>query len=114
MLKVTKAFDWHIEGEIVEVDVAPLEVDEHYVEKMRADLEGEKIGLEDRKRAKLAVLKEKKKEIMSKLYEDKPANSNVSAPIAKPQGEEQIQMVSSLRKSPEKVITSAPRVEQQP
>lgn len=74
MLKVTKAFDWHVEGQIVQTDLAPLKVDENYAAKMREDLESEKVKLEEKKKIKLAVLKEKKKEILNKFYEDKPAN----------------------------------------
>lgn len=45
---------------------------------MREDLETEKVMLEEKKKAKLVVLKEKKREIMNKLYEDKPANERSS------------------------------------
>lgn len=75
---MTKAFDWHIEGEILNPDYEPLKVDDDYVDKMRKDLETEKVHLEEKKKVKLAALKEKKKEIMNKLYEDKPASSTPS------------------------------------
>lgn len=80
MLKVTKAFDWHVEGQIVQTDLAPLKVDENYAAKMREDLESEKVKLEEKKKIKLAVLKEKKKEILNKFYEDKPANEPIRQP----------------------------------
>ncbi len=51
-----------------------MKVDENYAAKMREDLESEKVKLEEKKKIKLAVLKEKKKEILNKFYEDKPAN----------------------------------------
>lgn len=38
---------------------------------MKQDLENEKDKLEQKKKKKLAVLKEKKKQILNKLYEDK-------------------------------------------
>lgn len=38
MVKITQAFDWHIEGEIVETDMEPMKVDEDYVNKMKEDL----------------------------------------------------------------------------
>ena len=37
-MKVTKAFDWHIEGQIIDENPLDLEVDTSYVEKMKNDV----------------------------------------------------------------------------
>lgn len=39
MMKITKSFDWHVQGEIIERELKPIEVPENYVQKMREDLE---------------------------------------------------------------------------
>jgi hypothetical protein len=38
LIKITKAFDWHVEGEIVNDNLEPLKVDPDYAAKMRQDL----------------------------------------------------------------------------
>ena len=53
LIKITHAFDWHVEGEIIEKDLPPVEVDENYVDKMVKDLEEEKVKLEEKKKLKL-------------------------------------------------------------
>ena len=60
MIKITKAFDWHVEGEIVEYNLEPLKVDENYAEMMIADLEKEKVKLDEKKKNKVAAMKIKK------------------------------------------------------
>ena len=73
-MRITQAFDWHVEGEILDRDLEPLEVSDSYVMQMKRDIENEKAQLAEKKKLKLEVLKEKKREIMEKLYEDKDAS----------------------------------------
>ena len=37
-MKITKAYDWHIEGEIIDENPPELEVDPAYVEHMKQDI----------------------------------------------------------------------------
>lgn len=39
-VKITKTFDWHVEGEIIEKKLEVIQVPEDYVEKMKLDLQG--------------------------------------------------------------------------
>ena len=45
LIKITQAFDWHVEGEIIDRDLQPAELDPTYVDRMIADLEDEKLKL---------------------------------------------------------------------
>ena len=41
-MKVTKAFDWHIQGQIIDRNAANIPISDDYVEKMKQDLVNEK------------------------------------------------------------------------
>lgn len=62
MLKVTKALDWHVEGEVVERDIKAMEVPEGYVEDMKTNLVKEADELKAKKEKKIRELKMKRKE----------------------------------------------------
>lgn len=47
---------------------------------MRQDLQGEKVKLDEKKKVKLEILKEKKREIKEKLYEDQGMKSKATVP----------------------------------
>lgn len=70
IIKVTKCFDWHIEGEIIERNAKPTHVDESYVEKMKSDLEQEKQTIKKNKEEKLVKIKAKKQEIAKKMQKE--------------------------------------------
>lgn len=60
MIKINKAFDWHVEGEIIDENLEPLKVDDVYAEMMMKDLEGEIVKLEEKKKERIAKMKLKK------------------------------------------------------
>jgi hypothetical protein len=60
MMRITKAYEWHVEGEILEREANIVEVAQDYALEMRNELEREKSALEEKKNMKLAVLRAKK------------------------------------------------------
>jgi hypothetical protein len=66
-MKITKALDWHVEGEIIDYNPPILEVGEEYVEKMKQDLVHEKELIKLRKEAKINQAKEKKSKMLGEI-----------------------------------------------
>lgn len=64
IIKVTKALDWHIEGDIIDENPGDLEVDPTYVEKMKQDIIEEREKIKSRKEAKMLKLKDKKEKLI--------------------------------------------------
>ncbi|MBS1889698.1 MAG: hypothetical protein JST59_00265 [Actinobacteria bacterium] len=60
IVKVTKALDWHVEGDILDRNVAPLEIPANYLENMKANLSEEAAYLKEKKESKIRELKLKK------------------------------------------------------
>ena len=49
MMKITKAFDWHVEGDIIDENPPVVEIDPSYVENMKRDIIEEKEKIRNRK-----------------------------------------------------------------
>lgn len=63
-MKITKAFDWHVEGEIIDENPACLEIDPRYVDRMKEDILTERENIKNRKQAKMLKVKEKKEKLI--------------------------------------------------
>ena len=63
-MKITKAFEWHIEGEIIDENPQALKIDPTYVARMKQDIIDEREKIKNRKEAKMLKVKEKKERLI--------------------------------------------------
>ena len=63
-MKITKAHQWHIEGEIIDQNPPPLKIDPAYVARMKQDIIDEREKIKSRKEAKMLKIKEKKEKLI--------------------------------------------------
>lgn len=58
-MKITRALDWHIEGQIIDENPPDIEIDPAFVENMKKDIIEERERIKHRKEAKMNKIKEK-------------------------------------------------------
>jgi hypothetical protein len=58
-MKISRALDWHVEGEIVDECPPDVEVDPAYVENMKKDIIEERERIKHRKDAKMLKIRQK-------------------------------------------------------
>jgi hypothetical protein len=56
-MKITRALDWHVEGEIIDESPPDVEVDPAYVENMKKDIVEERERIKHRKEVKMLKIK---------------------------------------------------------